>query len=64
MAKEKKIGLDDMISQMNKDYGDGSIMKFSDKSSGKYNYISTDSFAFDSILGGGIALGKMYELVG
>lgn len=67
MAKAKKEGADsklqDIIEQLNKDYGKGTVMSFSQKSSGNYDIISSGSIDFDRALGiGGFAKGKLYEL--
>lgn len=61
-VKESKF--ENVLKEINIDFGIGSVMKFSDKQKNIYQYISTDSIAFDRAIGGGIVLGKMYELMG
>lgn len=71
MAKSKKESVDkesnlqSIIDQLNKDYGEGTVMSFSDKSTGVYDIIPTGSISFDEALGiGGYARGRLYELRG
>ncbi len=67
MAKkdEAKLGFDAQMEELNKLYGKGSIIGFSDKQTAAYDVVSTNSIAFDKALGiGGFLPGKMYELMG
>lgn len=52
------------LKEINTDFGEGSVMRFSDKQKDNYQYISTDSIAFNRAIGGGVVLGKMYEIMG
>jgi recombination protein RecA len=54
------------MDQLNKKYGQGTILTLDDQTSGDYNVISTGSIGFDHIaLGtGGFVYGKLYELMG
>lgn len=69
MAKKqesKGVGLEFRLEELNKKYGEGTVLKLGSKSKGTYDIISTGSIAFDHIaLGiGGFAKGRLYELVG
>lgn len=61
-----KSKLDEAMDQLNKKYGQGTILTLENKTSGDYNVISTGSIGFDHIaLGtGGFVYGKLYELMG
>jgi recombination protein RecA len=61
-----KSKLDEAMDQLNKKYGQGTILTLDDQTSGDYNVISTGSIGFDHIaLGtGGFVYGKLYELMG
>lgn len=61
--EETKSKLQEVIDELNKDYGKGTVMSFSQKSIGNYDIISTGSINLDNALGiGGFAKGKLYEL--
>lgn len=63
--KVKATGIEEVMKELEKSYGKGVVMKFSDKTSDIYDVISTGSIAFDNALGiGGFALGRQYELKG
>lgn len=69
MAKKKvteKQTLQDVIDELNRLYGKGTIISLDEKQSGEYNVISTGSIGFDyKVLGiGGVARGKLYEIRG
>lgn len=73
MAKKKEVvengtksKLDLAMEKLNKSYGKGTILAMDSQTSGDYDIISTGSIGFDYItLGiGGIAKGKLYELMG
>lgn len=68
MAKKKveKESLSEIMERLNKTYGVGAIQTLKVKSPGDYETISTGSIGFDwDVLGiGGIAKGKLYELIG
>jgi recombination protein RecA len=64
--KEEKENFAEVLSRLNKTYGEGAIMKLTDKCKDDYDVISTGSIALDyEVLGvGGIVKGKLYELMG
>lgn len=69
MAKKKteeKETLSNVISRMNKTYGEGALIGLNDKTKDEYDIISTGSIGFDyHVLGvGGFVKGKLYELIG
>lgn len=65
MAKEKKLDFAETVAKLEKDYGKGTVMAFSDKVSDTYDIIETGSISLDHALGiGGYARGRMYEMMG
>ena len=68
MAKklESKVSLAETMANLNKKYGEGTVLTLNQKSYGNYELISTGSLAVDYIaLGvGGFVKGKMYEIRG
>lgn len=68
MAKkqEAKASLSEALANLNKKYGEGTVLTLNQKSYGNYDLISTGSLAIDYIaLGvGGFVKGKMYEIRG
>jgi recombination protein RecA len=67
--KEPKKVISDKLKKtielINKDFGDGSIMKLGDKSTKKYDTISTGSIGLNIALGvGGIPRGRIVEIFG
>lgn len=69
MAKEVKVkektDFNAKMEELNKTYGKGTVIGFSDKASSDYNAVTTGSISFDNSLGiGGWLPGKMYELMG
>lgn len=62
---DKNKALDVALSQIEKAYGKGSIMKMSDKNAVKVETISTGSIAIDAALGvGGVPKGRIIEIFG
>ena len=63
MAKKT---LEETLKELNKKYGEGSVMSLNDKIKSNYDIISTGSIGFDyqSLGIGGFAKSKLYELVG
>lgn len=71
MAKKQEVNtgkskFQEALDELNKKYGEGTILSLGDKNHNEYDLISTGSIAFDHIaLGvGGFVKGKLYELVG
>ena len=68
MAKkqEEKASLSEALANLNKKYGEGTVLTLNQKAHGNYDVISTGSLAIDYItLGvGGFVKGKMYEIRG
>ncbi len=61
----KKIdAIKSAISQIEKNYGQGTIMKMGDSAKIKVESISTGSISLDSALGGGIPKGRVIEIYG
>ena len=62
---DKKKALESALSQIEKAYGKGSIMKLGDKEAVKVDAISTGSLSLDMALGvGGIPRGRVIEIFG
>ena len=66
LSEEKKQEvLDDIIKQIEKSYGKGSIMKLGDRSNVEVDAISTGSISIDSAIGiGGLPKGRIIEIFG
>ena len=63
--KEKQRAIDSAISQIEKQFGKGSIMKMSDRPTGPIPVIPTGSIALDWALGvGGVPRGRVIEIYG
>ena len=63
--KEKRNdAIKDAISQIEKSYGQGTIMKMGDASKVKVETISTSAISLDQALGGGIPKGRIVEIYG
>ena len=64
-TNEKRKALDAAISEIEKDYGKGSVMKLGDKSAMDIETIPTGSISLDKALGvGGIPKGRIIEIYG
>ena len=62
---KKEELLDDIIKQIEKSYGKGSIMKLGDRSQVQVDAISTGSLSIDSAIGiGGLPKGRIIEIFG
>jgi recombination protein RecA len=65
MDKDKEKALDSVISRINKQYGEGALMKLGSKKTIEVPYISTGSISLDAALGiGGIPKGRAIEIYG
>ena len=65
MAKKELSDVDELVSSLNKELGEGSIMNFGDdKPIISIPRESTGSLVVDKALGGGWAVGRIHELVG
>ena len=62
-SKEKTIALEAAIKQITKAFGDGSIMRFGQKTE-VMETISTGSLALDMAIGGGLPYGRIIEIYG
>jgi recombination protein RecA len=63
--KEKEERIDEVIEKINKDFGEGTIMRLGDKPLAPKEVISTGSIGIDRILGiGGFPRGRMIEIYG
>lgn len=63
--EEKQKALDSAIEQIEKNFGKGSIMKFSENNSGPVEVISTGCLSVDLALGiGGLPRGRIIEIFG
>src|SRR3989344_544823 len=63
--KNRGIALQSALDQIQKNFGDGSIMKLGDKKSDPMDVISTGSIALDLALGiGGVPRGRIIEIFG
>jgi len=64
--KDRKTGIDAVIAQIRKEFGDGAIMRMGDaEASRKIESISTGSFSLDLALGvGGLPRGRVVEVFG
>jgi len=60
----KKDAIKNAISQIEKNYGKGTIMKMGDSAKVKIGTISTGSISLDNALGGGIPKGRVTEIYG
>ena len=64
-ATDKKRAIDAAMAQIEKAYGKGSIMRFSDEAEMNVDYIPTGSLALDVALGiGGLPRGRIVEIYG
>ena len=64
-ANDKKRAIDAAMAQIEKTYGKGSIMRFSDGAEMNVEYIPTGSLALDVALGvGGLPRGRIVEIYG
>ena len=65
MADTKKQSLDNALKQIEKEYGQGTIMKLGTKDIVEVGSISTGSFSLDNALGiGGLPKGRVVEIYG
>ncbi|MBQ9684549.1 recombinase RecA [Candidatus Saccharibacteria bacterium] len=64
MDEGKKQALNLALSQITKQFGDGSIMKLGEQSKIDVELFSTGSLAFDLALGGGFPKGRIIEIYG
>ena len=65
MADTKKQSLDNALKQIEKEYGQGTIMKLGTKDIAELGSISTGSFSLDKALGiGGLPKGRVVEIYG
>ena len=64
MADTKKQSLDNALKQIEKEYGQGTIMKLGTKDIVEVGSISTGSFGLDNALGiGGLPRGRVVEFM-
>jgi recombination protein RecA len=59
-----KANLEDVLKGINKNFGDGAIMRLGDASQMKVETISTGALTLDLALGGGLPKGRIVELYG
>ncbi|EKD74773.1 MAG: hypothetical protein ACD_44C00335G0003 [uncultured bacterium] len=64
MSDNRKKALDAAISQIEKQFGKGSVMRLGDSAAVKVETISTGSLALDAALGGGLPRGRVVEIYG
>jgi len=65
MDKDKKKAIDSVMSKINKQYGDGALMKLGSKKTIEVPVIPTGSISLDAALGiGGIPRGRAIEIYG
>ena len=65
MNESKKKALDMAISQIEKDFGKGSVMTLGENETMNIDHISTGSFSLDIALGiGGVPKGRIVEIYG
>ena len=65
MADTKKQSLDNALKQIEKEYGQGTIMKLGTKDIVEVGSVSTGSFGLDKALGiGGLPRGRVVEIYG
>lgn len=65
MDKDKDKALDSVMSKINKQYGEGALMKLGSKKTVEVPYIPTGSLSLDAALGiGGIPKGRAIEIYG
>jgi recombination protein RecA len=64
-GKNGKMSLDQAIAKINKDYGDGTVVKLTDKFRAEVQVIPTGNLAIDHALGvGGFPKGRIVEIYG
>lgn len=64
-AKKLTLTMDEVNEKINKDFGEGTIMRWGDKPDTDYKVISTGSLQLDLALGiGGLPMGRMVEVYG
>src|SRR6201992_4314986 len=64
-AKAKDSALEAAVTQIERDFGQGSLMRLGDKGTGKVDAIPTGSLALDLALGiGGVPRGRIVEISG
>ena len=64
-SDERLVKIRELNDQINKDFGEGTIMIFGDKPNKEYETISTGSFQLNKALGiGGLPRGRMVEIFG
>lgn len=61
---QKKAALDAALAQIEKSFGQGSIMKLGENKKAHVETFSTDSISLDLALGGGIPKGRIVEIYG
>src|SRR3990167_8728298 len=64
MSDNRKKALDAAISQIEKQFGKGSVMRLGDSAPVKVETISTGSLSLDVALGGGLPRGRVVEIYG
>ncbi|MFA5352368.1 MAG: recombinase RecA [Candidatus Gracilibacteria bacterium] len=64
MTPEKSKALEAALSQISKDYGEGSIMRLGEAKRVNVEMISSGSISLDLALGGGIPKGRVIEIYG
>lgn len=64
MADDKKKALETAISQLEKQYGKGTVMKLGENMGMNVEHISTGSIGLDVALGGGLPKGRIIEVFG
>lgn len=64
IMSKKNEAIQNAISQIEKNYGQGTIMKMGDNSKMKVETIPTGSISLDKALGGGIPKGRVIEIYG
>lgn len=64
MAEDRKKALSAVLSQIERQYGKGSVMRLGDSAPVRVETISTGSLSLDIALGGGLPKGRIVEIYG